>query len=119
MDIRTSSQTREVSSNFPKRQHFVPKMLLKRFCDDDGWLWAGGKNLDDVYRARPRNVFVQNHLYTKHAYDDTPPSAEYEQVFGRMETTTDPVIDRIVNCARLPQCPVLSPEEQATLLGVC
>ena len=117
MGSRTSSQTREVSSNFPKRQHFVPKMLLKRFCDDDGWLWTGGKNLDDVYRARPRNVFVQNHLYTKHAYDDTPPSAEYEQVFGRMETTTDPVIDRIVNCARLPQCPVLSPEEQATLLG--
>ena len=23
---------------FPRRQHYVPKTLLKNFCDDDGWL---------------------------------------------------------------------------------
>lgn len=105
-----------VDESFPKRQHYIPKMLLKRFCDDDGWLWTGGKDLPDVYRRRPKNVFVENHLYTKYGYDGEPPSAEYEQVFSRIETIADPVIDRIVNSARQVQCPVLSAEEQAILL---
>lgn len=105
-----------MGSDFPKGQHLVPKMLLKRFCDDDGWLWMGGEYLNDVYRLKPKNVFVENHAYTRYNYDDAPPSAEYEQVFSRLETIADPVIERIVNCARLSECPVLSPEEQAILL---
>ena len=39
--------------NQPKRHHYVPDMLLKRFVDDDGWLhccWRG----TDPFRGRPK-----------------------------------------------------------------
>ena len=91
-------------------------MLLKRFCDDDGWLWMGGEDLNDVYRRKPKNVLVENHAYTRYNYDGTPPSAEFEEVFSRLETIAGPVVERIVNCARSLECPVLSAEEQAILL---
>ncbi len=24
----------------PTRQHYIPKMLLKNFCDSDGFIWV-------------------------------------------------------------------------------
>ena len=105
-----------MTSNFPKRQHYIPQVLLKHFCDNDGRLWAGNKGRNNVFRTRPLNVFVRNNIYTRYAYDDdTPPSAEYEQGLCRLESDAGPVIDRIVGCVRRSACPVLAPDEQTAL----
>ena len=85
---------------FPRRQHYVPKTLLKNFCDDDGWLWVGTRATRAVFRQRPQNVFIKKHIYTRHSYDGSPPSAEYEQTLSGIENDAAPVIGRILGCAR-------------------
>ncbi len=109
-----------MTSSFPKRcqrrQHYIPQVLLKHFCDNDGWLWAGNKERNNVFRTRPLNVFVWNNIYTRYAYyDDAPPSAEYEHDLSRLESDAGPVIDRIVGYVRRSACPVLAPDEQIAL----
>ena len=46
--------------------HYLPQMLLKHFCDGDGFLWVARKGQDQPFRTTPRNVFAENDLYTKH-----------------------------------------------------
>ena len=56
----------EPKRTIPKRQHFVPKMLLKRFTDQVGKLFVYDKrnpNGEVLYR-KPKDVFVQRHIYT-------------------------------------------------------
>ena len=102
-------------AEFPKRQHHIPKMLLGRFCDDQGRLWVGDRHRNKVYPQNPAKALVQNHLYTRHSYDGSPPSAEYEQILGRVENGAAPVIDKIVGRARRLELPDLS-ERQRTAL---
>ena len=85
---------------FPRRQHYVPKTLLKHFCDHDGWLWVGTRATGAVFRQRPQNAFIKNHIYTRHPYDGSPPSAEHEQTLSGIENDAAPVIDRILGPAR-------------------
>ena len=100
-----------MGASFPKRQHVVPRTLLNRFCDKNGWLWVGLRGRSDVFRRRPERVFIQNHIYTRYAYDDAPPSAEHEEALGRIENGAAPVISRIVGCARHIKPPALSTTE--------
>ncbi|MCQ3809619.1 MAG: DUF4238 domain-containing protein [Acidimicrobiia bacterium] len=98
-------------STFPVRQHFVPKLLLKGFCDDEGRLWMGRKKPEAVFWQRPGKAFVQNHIYTRHGYEGAPPSAEHEHALSRIESDAAPVIDRIVNSARCIEHTELSQSE--------
>ena len=45
-----------MTTDFPKRPHYIPKMLLKHFCDDNGQLWVGNKDWDDVIRLSPERI---------------------------------------------------------------
>ena len=56
----------------PKRRHYVPKMLLKRFVDDQGSLWVHRKKSPDqtVFPAKPDNVFLETDLYTQFDHPD-------------------------------------------------
>ena len=104
---------------FPRRQHYVPKTLLKHFCDDDGWLWVGTTATGDVFRQRPQNVFIKNHIYTRHSYDGSPPSAEYERTLSSIENDAAPVIDRILGCARRVEPTEMSTAELVALQRFC
>ena len=103
------------STAFPRRQHYIPKTLLKHFCDDDGWLWVGTRATGAVFRQRPQNVFVKNHVYTRHSYDGSPPSAEYERSLSGIENNAAPVIDRILGFARRLEPIDVSPTELRAL----
>ncbi|WP_419923980.1 DUF4238 domain-containing protein [Candidatus Poriferisocius sp.] len=100
-------------AEFPKRQHYIPKMLLGRFCDDEGRLWVGDKLRNKIYAQNPAKALAQTHLYTRHSYDRSPPSAEHEQILGRIENDAAPAIDKVVGCARRGEIPDLS-ERQRT-----
>ena len=106
-----------MGSAFPKGQHVVPTMLLKHFCDKDGWLWVGRRARANVFRQRPQRAFINKHIYTRHAYDGGPPSAVYEQALGSIEDNAAPVISRIVGCARRIEPIELPPEELVALQG--
>ena len=106
---------RATPAEFPKRQHYIPKMLLGRFCDGEGRLWVGDKHRNKIYPQNPARALVRTHLYTRHSYDGSPPSTEYEQILSRVESAAAPVIENIVRCARRIELPDLSSAQKTAL----
>src|SRR4051812_21046137 len=49
-----------------KRQHFVPRMVLVRFCEPDGKFHVFNKRAHhlNVYRHTPDTNFFERHLYS-------------------------------------------------------
>ena len=106
--------------NSPKRQHYIPKMLLKRFADADDLIWVNdGSN---VFKTNYGNAFSIGHLYTRAKFGNTPKGASYdeflssvqksyehEESLGRIESDAEPAVQRIVETARQGKCPQLPP----------
>ena len=107
--------------NKPKRNHYIPQMLLKNFCGESGRVWVDdGKK---IYSTNPRNVFVQGHLYTKSIFGNSPKdtdhedflnsiekSYEYEERLSEIESRATPAVQEIVDHVRQGKCPQLSIE---------
>ncbi len=110
-------------SNLSRRHHYIPKMLLKNFCDN-GSLWVGDKTNKQIYRCTPENVFVKKDLYIQSSIDvskshnekewlrDITMSDEYEKTLSQIESDAAPAIQRIIEQVRCNQCPQLSPEDR-------
>lgn len=107
--------------NAPKRQHYIPEMLLNNFCDESGRVWVA--NGTRVYPTIPRKVFVQGHLYTRSIFGNSlkyaaeedflksiEKSYEYEDRLGEIEGRAGPAVKQIVNQGRQGECPQLSIE---------
>ena len=103
----------------PKRQHYIPEMLLRKFCNPDGRVWVADRG--NVYETHPRNVFVESHLYTRSDFSKVPRGAshkaflnsvgrgyEYEEQLGKIESCAAPAIERIIDQARKEEHPRLS-----------
>ena len=102
MAIVQTRQSKLTSSPLaPKRHHFVPEMLQKRFVDEDGWLHAFSTRRADkqVYRVRPEKLFFENHLYSGIGEDGSR-LVETERMLSQLESLADPVIEKIVRAAR-------------------
>ena len=81
----------------PKRQHYIPKMLLKRFVDPDGWLYChrGDMELLSVWKSRPDNVFFERHIYTQ-VRDGEKRGFSVENDFSILEGLASELIDMII-----------------------
>ena len=82
----------------PKRQHYIPQMILKRFADSGGWLYCcdrtGAK--PRFWKTTPKNVFLETHLYTQ--YDDGGEADGFiEEHFSSLESAVSPIIDKIID----------------------
>jgi hypothetical protein len=100
--------------SFTKRQHFVPQMLLRRFVNTDGRLYFFNKNFPEkrVLASPPKDVFVQNHIYTerdKHGNKDN----SLEEMYAEIEGQANGIIEKIIVAARAKQTPNLSLDERA------
>jgi len=103
------AQADRIGAQTPKRHHFVPRMLQKRFVDPSGWLHAYTRSQPwrDVYRSRPENLFVQGHLYS----EITPEGRRrpvMERRLGVIEDAADAVVNKIVLAARAGAPPQLT-----------
>ena len=98
-----------MGANRPKRNHYVPQMLLKNFCEDDGLLWIGDKIRGKVYRANPTKVFVRSKLYVKRDYSEKNESYEYEHILSKIESNAEPVVSSIIEQVRCGKNPHLDP----------
>ena len=99
----------------PKRHHYVPKMLLKRFVDNNGNLWVYRKDSSDqkVFPAKPDNVFLETDLYTQ--FDQTgTKDTSVEKQFSTLEGQADLVIEKIITQARSGRQPSLTLGEKKT-----
>ena len=99
-----------MGANRPKRNHFVPEMLLKNFCDDRGFLWVGDQERGKCYSTKPTNVFVKGKLYVKQDYSQATDSYEYEYALSKIESSARPAISSLIEQVRCGSNPRLDPE---------
>jgi hypothetical protein len=97
----------------PKRHHFVPEMLSKRFVDDKGNIHYFDKRAPSkgVIAGIPKNIFLETHLYTFEEKDGRK-NTELEAYFAKLEGVVDKIIDKIVTAARKGQKPNLTYAER-------
>lgn len=102
------------NSGRPKRHHFVPQGLQRRFTNTDGRLFAFNKRLAGrgVWETSPLNLFVEGDLYTAIA-DDGSKDIRLEHYYAELDAAGSAVIARIVDAARAGRRPDLSTEEKA------
>ena len=100
-----------MGSNRRKKQHYIPQMLLKNFCDEDGCLWVGDKKTREVRKSIPKNECTFSDLYTKVDPETDEKNYKYEEILAEFENKFAPIlkdaIDQIRNKRRYPD---LSPE---------
>ena len=87
-----------------KRHHYVPVFLQKHFCDADGMLWYGIRDIQEVKRVSPRDAFVEKELYT--SYEEAhegpndityKPDDKYEREFADLlESPATPAIEKLI-----------------------
>ena len=102
-----------------KRQHFIPKMLLKNFsfCKNGRKrLYFFDKNSSGkgVGETSPRSFCVEENIYTKYEEDGNR-DVSAEKDFGNLEARTGEIIKKIVEAARTKKCPQLSCDERRYL----
>ena len=99
--------------NIPKRQHYIPKLLLKRFVDGEGHLYVCRRTDSEpkFWKSKPENAFVENDLYTC-LEDDGNPDVSVEKDFANLEGAVSPIIDKIVTKVLEGQEPQLHADEK-------
>ena len=107
--------------NTPKRDHYIPEMLIKSFSDESGRVWVADEK--KIFSTTPKNVFVKGHLYTRSIFGNSPRDAdledflnsieksyEYEERLSDVESRAAPAVQQIIDQVRLEKCPQLSIE---------
>ncbi len=102
-----------MNAPIPKRQHFVPRMLLQRFADENGKLFFFSKQFPTkgIIAITPRNLFCQKHIYTakdKHGALDVG----LERSYAELEDPANAIIEKIVTSARHGHKPNLTASER-------
>ena len=97
----------------PKCQHYIPKMLLKHFLDDNDQLSFFERDAPEkgVRKRTPGTIFFKKHLNTFTELDGTKDFST-EAYFSKLESEADPVVCKIVDNARNGKLPYLTLAER-------
>ena len=106
-------------SRRPKHQHFIPRMLLKSFCDDNGRLFYGDSKTLQVRLVSARDAFVKKHMYTRYSYEGNDPDASYESTLSLIERAIEPIFGNIISAVRSGTTPSLSPSDILAVKEFC
>lgn len=99
-----------------RRNHFVPKMLLKNFTDKDGKLHFFDRRFEErrILKTTPGALYRERDLYVVcDEYGNKDDSAE--DLFAEFEGKAAPLLDGIITAVRDGKEPELSSSERATL----
>ena len=102
--------------NNPKRHHYIPQMLLRRFADDSGKLYWYNKNEGTVKYSSPKNVFLEKNLYSLNRLDGENSKYEIERQLALLEGDISDLLDEITSCIQYEQTPILAREAKINLL---
>lgn len=103
----------------PKRQHVIPRMLLRNFQGKDEKIHAYVKNEAKHIYTSPENLFVKKHRYTLRGDEYSGDRYEIESRLEKIETRSAPIIRKIVGSrkSRLdPPLPLTREEGDAVKL---
>jgi len=105
-----------LSTSRSQQQHYIPKFLLKHFCDESGYLWAVSRESPKPFRKRPSDLFHVRNLYSNRDPDRGQSvqslSHDHERTLAEIEGRVAPVIMRISENVRTNQWPFQSPEDE-------
>ncbi len=99
----------------PKRQHYVPKMVLEGFTDCNGRLYSFNKKHPEagIVNTKPENLLLQKHIYTQIG-DRNEKNCDVEKDLASLESDTAPIIKKIICAARAGKYPELTLPERET-----
>ena len=105
-----------MGANRPKRQHYLPRFLIKNFLTQDGRIWVGDREEGSVFCTGPDRVFVDSEQYTAYGFgpDAEEKDYDYEEAISRLESEAAPVVAEIVDRARSRRPPRLSARQVCT-----
>lgn len=99
--------------SLPRRHHFVPLLLQRRFTDANGRIFVFDKRRSEagVFATTPGNAFVQKDLNSLELKDGSK-HVGLELWYSELESEVAPIIDKIVERARAGRVPGLSDDER-------
>ena len=102
--------------NQPVSHHYVPKWLLKRFCEEKGKLWWRRRDWqpEKVHPQSLDSVFFRNHLNTLFA-DDGTRDPRVETALAKLDRELCDLTDRLVEQGRRGDRPDLEEESRDKL----
>ena len=105
----------ESSMSGPKRQHYVPKMILEGFTDRNGRLHSFNKKHPKarIVHTKPENLLLQKRIYTQTG-DRNEKNCDVEKFLASLESDTAPIIQKIICAARAGKYPELTLPERKT-----
>ena len=97
----------------PKRHHYVPQMLLKRFADAEGRIAFYDKSRPKagVQMTTPKNLLVQQHLYSKRNRDGSI-DGSLEAYYSTLESEAHVLFDKIIVAVLERSIPIISAVEK-------
>ena len=98
----------------PKRQHTVPRFLLRNFTDGRGKLHCLDRRRDRTYVTTPDNALIERHMYTLKGQGSLVSFAA-EHSLSELEGRAAHAIERIVESAHAGRLPNLPPADKDTL----
>lgn len=100
--------------SIPSKHHYVPKFLLKNFSNEQGEFWCYNKKAPKlgIHLTNPEKSFYRKNYYNI----ETASGKDYskELLFSSIESSTKPIVDKIIYAAHANRLPNLSTEERHT-----
>lgn len=80
-----------------RRNHYVPRSYLGRFCGPDGFLWVYSKDGSPPRKQAPADTAVESNLYTTQTKDGTKSDALERELFAPLDGVTKAILDNWIN----------------------
>jgi len=74
------------SKNPPRKHHYIPRLLLRRFTDDQGILWVYDLEKMQIHPGRPGTAAFERDLYSRTKADG---SSDHERIEKLLAETAD------------------------------
>ena len=93
-----------------------PQLLLRNFTDDEDWLFVFNKRVPEkgVLNLRTKETLLERHRFTLYDFDESKDYSADEEL-RLVEDKASPVIEKIVESARVGKCPHLTGKEKHAL----
>ena len=111
--------TKRAGQTVPRRHHYIPQMVQRRFAGPDGQLWSFDKCHPErgVERRPIKRLFQMPHLYTVRRQDGTRDTST-ETRLSVIESRAAPVIARVVTDARAGRATAFSRADHLALVDL-
>lgn len=98
----------------PKRHHYIPRMLLKRFSNERGFFFVYDKRHPDkgVQKRMLENLFVERHLYTQVDANGAKDVSVETEYLASLESKASRLFNKLVFATRRGDPPRLTPVEK-------